>query len=93
MASTIEHYESKGEDWRAAFYERLVDGMAELKQERAAQVKRRLYHGTQIYIVKDLTDAEIETLARLEAERTCEQAINEQKEAKRLAKLHRGEAL
>lgn len=86
--------ETKGQDWRAAFYHRMVEGIAELKQERSAQVKRRLYHGHKTYVVKDLTDAQIEEVARLEAARACERAINElaHREAVQADKRARGEA-
>jgi hypothetical protein len=91
--STIEHFETEGEDWRGAFYERFTDGILELKQERAAQVKRRLYLGNDVYVVKDLSDAEIEAVARHDATLTCERAINEQREAATRARMNRGQAL
>lgn len=91
--SKIEHVEVTGEEWRAAFHDRVVDGIAELKQERAAQVKRRLYYGQVTYVVKDMSDAQIEAVARIEAERSCERAINEQAAAAKVAKRHAGQSL
>lgn len=85
-------HETNGQDWRAAYHERISDGIEELRQERARQVKRRLYYGTRTYIVKDLTDQQIEEVARIEAERTCQRAINELREGERVSKLNRGEA-
>jgi hypothetical protein len=86
----IEHYEVPGEDWRYAFACRVREGITELQQERARQVKRRLYHGHRVYVVKDMTDAQIEAVARLEAERSCERAIREHDEGKARAKRNQG---
>lgn len=86
----IDASETADQDWRGAYAERITDGIAELKQERAAQVKRRLYYGNRIYVVKNMTDAQIEDVARIEAERTCQRAINELREGERQAKRNQG---
>lgn len=88
----IAAHETNGQDWRAAYHERCRDGVRELKAERAAQVKRRLYYGHRVYVVKDMTDAQIEEVARIEAERSCQRAINELAYGERIAKQNRGEA-
>ncbi len=87
MSVTAQEYTG---DWRAAYHERIVEGIGELKAERARQVKRRLYYGNTIYVVKDMTDRQIEEVARIEAERTCQRAINELREGERQAKRNQG---
>ncbi len=68
--------EDREKNWRRSYQEGVGIKIADLKAERLAQVKRRLYHGTRTYVVKDMTDAQIEAVARLEVERDVQMAIN-----------------
>lgn len=86
----IEHYESTDQDWRYAFACRVRETAAELKADRARQVKRRLYHGYRVYIVKDMTDAQIDEVSRIEAAQQCERAIRELAEGEKTAKRNQG---
>lgn len=87
-------YESEGQGWRAAYAQSVRESVLQLKQERAVQSKRRLYYGHKTYVVKDMTDAQIDVVSRIEAERACERAINELawNEAILASKRARGEA-
>jgi len=63
-------------NWQHSYQTGILQKIQDLKIERDAQVKRRLYYGTRTYVVKDLTDAQLEELARIEAQRDVEMAIN-----------------
>ena len=72
---TIELYEDPTFNWRRSYLTGLEQTMQDLRQERYAQVKRRIYIGQETYVVKDLTDAQLELVARRELERSTEAAI------------------
>lgn len=72
---TIEHNEDPVYNWRRSFLTGLGIKIQDLKQERAAQVKRRIYIGTEIFVVKDLRDDQLEMVARRDLERDTERAI------------------
>lgn len=68
--------EDKTRNWRDSYQRGIGIKIRDLKNERAAQVKRRLYIGCKTYVVKDMTDAQIESVARVEAACDVEMAIN-----------------
>lgn len=79
-------------NWRRSYHEGIAIKIDDLKRERAAQVKRRIYIDDRAYAVRDLTDSQIESFARREAERDINRAIIERDRATALMRARRGQA-
>lgn len=75
--STIELNEDPDRNWRRSFLTGLGIKIADLKRERLAQVKRRIYIDDKAYAIKDLDDSQIELVARRDLERDTNRAIIE----------------
>jgi len=81
MIPAIEHNERIGEDWRAAFRSMVDENVLQLRQDRHAQIRRRIYLGMSTLVVKDMTDVQIDLVSRRLAEKDCERGIIEQRQA------------
>lgn len=91
--STIDHREDPSQDWRAAYREAVDNNAKQLEQDKRAQIRRRIYLGTDTYVVKDMTREQIQTVARRLAEKDCDRGIIMLREANDRSKLRAGEAL
>lgn len=63
-------------DWQQSYVLSIRDAATALRQERWARTGRRIYDGPRSFVVDRLSDSQIDSLARQEAERAVQQAIN-----------------
>ena len=76
---SVELWEDPEMNWRDAYHERICLVREDLRRARANGSTQPEYFDWKRWVPRDLTDAQIDYLARRKAERTIEYAINERK--------------
>lgn len=88
----IELIEEPGHGWRRAYNEMIGNVCEDLRRARAAGHRRPEYFDWKAWIPAEMTDDEIDYLARRKAERATERAINERKAKQVLSRKRSGHA-
>lgn len=89
----VEYREEPDRNWRRAYHEQIGNIRYDLLRARESGDGKPRFWGYKRYVPRDMTDAQIDWLARRMAEAYTERAINEQRAKLAMSRKRQGRAI